>query len=187
MINPRQHKTTICGLQGGGKTYLAKEIVKENNMKVLVFSPHWHDFDKEGDCFYFYEPYSLTPETVEKFWGQAIALCKAGVIDGVLIDEYDMMFQNNFMIGTNAIDAFSNHRHYNMAIIGITRRPQDIPTKYFEACKYIISFCLQGENARQKFNGMYKGMGDQITSLDYESHSYVLKQIGKPPTVEKKA
>jgi len=85
------------------------------------------------------------------------------------------------MMGANATDVFANHRHYDMCIIMITRRPQDIPAKVFESSKYIVCFSLQGENVRKKFNGLYKGMGDQLLTLQYDSYEYVLKEIGLPP------
>lgn len=181
MFEPRQHKHAICGLQGGGKTYFAKELVKRNNLKVLVFSPHRHDFEAEGDNFYYFQGFATDAQTVDNFFRLAIELCKKGVIDGVLLDEFDMYFMNNFQIGQHATDAFANHRHYDMCMIMITRRPQDIPAKVFEACKNIVCFALQGENARKKFNGIYKGLGDDILSLDYFAYEYYIKQIGLPP------
>ena len=181
MIDPRNHKVSICGLQGSGKTYYAKELVKQNNLKVLVFSPHKHDFENEPDNFYVYEPFSAQPTEIEKFLRYAKELCQKGIIDGVFMDEFDMLFQSNFMIGTVATDVFANHRHYEMAIILITRRPQDVPTKVFEACKFIVAFSLQGENVRKKFNGLYKGMGEEIITLNYDTHEYILKEIARPP------
>lgn len=184
MYNPRGAKVSICGLQGSGKTHHAKELVKRQNLKVLVFTPHKHDFEKEPDNFYLYDGFSTKPEEVEKFLAYGKRLCQAGIIDGVFMDEFDMYYKNNFEVGDVATDVFANHRHYNMCIIMITRRPQDIPTLVFEASKFIVAYTLQGENARKKFNGIYKGMGDTITELEYESYKYVFKEIGKPPVVK---
>ena len=185
MIDPRNHKISICGLQGSGKTYFSKEMVKRNNMRVLVYSPHWKDFEHEPEKnFLFYSPFSVDPKQVEKFLDYAMRLCKEGHIDGVFMDEFDMVYQSNFMIGTTATDIFSNHRHYNMSIIMITRRPQDIPAKVFESSKHIICFPLQGQNVQKKFNGLYKGMGDEILNLEYETWKYIHKEIGQPPKLK---
>jgi hypothetical protein len=181
MIDIRGSKIAICGLQGSGKTFYAIQEVIRNNYKVLVFSPHWHDFETLPNNFYFYEGFSTAPAEIEKFFIYAKKLCQQGIIDGVFMDEFDMYFQNVFEIGQTATDVFANHRHYNMFMIMITRRPQDIPAKVFESCKFIIAFSLQGENARNKFNGTYKGLGDSILALDYSKYEYYQKEIGKPP------
>ncbi len=181
MYNPRGAKVSICGLQGSGKTYHAVQMVIKNNMKVLVYTPHKHDFEKLPDNFYMYDNFSTRAEDIEKFLAYAKELCLKGVIDGVFMDEFDMYYKNNFEVGDVATDVFANHRHYKMCIIMITRRPQDIPTVVFESSKFIVAYTLQGENARKKFNGLYKGMGDQITELEYESWTYMFKEIGKPP------
>jgi len=182
MIEPRKTKVTINGLQGGGKSYYAKACVVQNNMKVLVWSPHSHDFDSEPDNFYYLEDYHTVD--VDDFFRIAIEMCKRGVIDGVLIDEFEMVFKSNFDIGKHATDAFANHRHYNMCIIGITRRPQDIPAYYFESCEHIICFAIRGENVKRKFNGMISGLGDAIGALPYEREKpnpYMHVALGSQP------
>lgn len=181
MIDPREAKVGVFGLQGSGKTYYARELVKRNNLKVLVYSPHRHDFDEEPDNFYFWEGFSVERDDVDIFLRYAKRLCQKGVIDGVLMDEFDMLFRNAFELGPTAIDVIANHRHYGMCLIALSRRPQDIPAYFVESCKFLVVFALQGENVRSKLNGIYKGFGDAVLDLDYESHAYLLKQIGKPP------
>ena len=180
--NIKNHKIIICGLQGSGKTYFSKKIVRELGLKCLVFSPHRHDFIKEPDNFIFYS--NSTKDNIEDFCRQAIQLGKKGLINCVLIDEFDMLFKNNFDVGKNATDIFANHRHYGLAIIGITRRPQDIPTYFVESAKYVVSFSIQGENARKKFNNLYRGMGDMvIEDLTYKNYDFVIKKIAEPPKI----
>jgi hypothetical protein len=179
MHDPRQQKTLVLGLQGSGKTWFARELVKRSNLKVLVCSPHVHDFnDQPEENFIYYQGAHLD---IERFFKHAIQLCKKGVINGVLIDEFDTIFRNNFDIGAFAVDAFASHRHYNMAIIGISRRPQDIPAYFVESCKFIVSFALQGDNSKKKLNSTFSGFGDLVNNLEYESREYIFKAIGKPP------
>jgi len=92
-----------------------------------------------------------------------------------------MIFRSNFDISQSFNDIVINHRHYNLFVIMITRRPQDIPTKIFESSKYIITFSLQGANTITKFNNIYKGFGDKILQLKYDKHEFLIKEIGKPP------
>lgn len=179
MINPKNHKITICGLQESGKTYYSKELIKRNRMRVLVVTPHKHDFEREPDNFYVFKEFGA--QYMDRIFGKAKDLCKKGLFDGLLIDEFDVLFRNNFDVTEIGSDIFANHRHYQMMLAGITRRPQDIPPYFFESCKFIVSFALQGENVRNKFNRLYKGMGDDILNLNYETHEYLMKEIAKPP------
>jgi len=179
----KPHKLIICGLQGSGKTYKARELIK--NYKTLIISPHKHDFkDFENDKtkYYMYCDNGKDLETIlEKV--NKLLKTKKWYIDGILIDEADMFFSSNYDVKPNLNDFIINHRHKNVFLILITRRPQDIPSKIFESSKYIIIFSLQGANIQKKFNDMYKGLGDMILQLNYEKHEHILKEIGKSPII----
>lgn len=183
-VDLRKQKTTICGLQGSGKTYLAKHLIRKKDLKVLVYSPHKHDFKGESDNFIYYK-YDSFKDDIEQFLKYGKKLCQKDQIDGVLIDEMDMVFKNIHDIKAGSTDVFVNHRHYNMTLIGITRRPQDIPAYYFESGGNVISFALQGSNVRKKFEKVYKGMGKMVCrDLTYKRESpnpFVVKEIGKKP------
>jgi hypothetical protein len=197
MLKIDNQKCVIFGLQGSGKTYFGKRVVRDNNYTVLVYSPHKHDFTMEGNNFIFYNASDFYG-AFERFVELAIKLGKLKKIHGVLIDEFDMLFSTNFDIKKAFNDLTLNHRHYNLFILGMSRRPQDIPTKFCESSKYTVSFALQGDNVRKKFNNIYSGMGDMIVGiskfnpitqtseiimpgLSFENHEYIVKEIGKPP------
>lgn len=173
-------KLMVMGLQGSGKTHYSREIIKRNNYNVLVYSPHQHDFKNEPDNFIYFKFYDFVKD-FEGFCKYAIELGKQKLIDGVLIDEFDLILKNNYDLKQNTTDLFINHRHYNVFLIAVSRRPQDIPAKIFESAKYMVCFALQGENVKTKFNNIYKGFGDMILNLNYETHEYIFKEIGKPP------
>jgi len=175
----KDKKCVVCGLQGGGKTFYAKEVIRRNNYKVLVYSPHYYEFESENDNFVYFQGF---PANFQNFFYYAKELARKGYIDGVFIDEFDVVFRNNFDINQQIQDIFANHRHYGMFLLGITRRPQDIPSVFMESSAYIISFALQGENVRRKFNGIFKGFGDMvIDNLSYDNYEYAIKQIAMPP------
>lgn len=174
-------KICVFGLQGTGKTHYSREIVKRNDFKsVLVYSPHRHDFLNEDDRFIFYK-FNDFVKDFEDFCIYARELGKKKLIDGVIIDEADLIFRNNYDLKQNSTDVFINHRHYNIFLMLISRRPQDIPAKIVESSKFIICFALQGANVKNKFNNIFKGFGDLVLTLDFESHEYIFKEIGKPP------
>lgn len=183
VIHPGNGKVCLCGLQGAGKTYYGIEMVKRNDLKVLVFTPHLHDFKDLPDNFLVYDGFSK--DLLDTFLEQAKELSMIGEIDGILIDEFDVVMKNNGDVTQVATDLIANHRHYpegkGMFIIAMTRRPQDVPTYFFESCKYIICFALQGERSRSKLNGMWREFGDNVVSLDYDSREFYIKEIGKAP------
>ena len=176
-IDFSNQKVVICGLQGSGKTFLSKKLVQ--NKKVLVFSPHKHDWIDTN--VFFYSTLKYDYENLEIFLSYAEKLAKKKQIEGVLIDEADMYFRSNYDIKENLNNWVLNHRHIGGFMILITRRPQDIPTKIFESSKYLLVFSLQGQNVISKFNNMWDKWGDEINKLNYESREYFLKEIGKTP------
>jgi GTPase SAR1 family protein len=136
MIDFKDQKVVICGLQGSGKTYLSKKLVK--NKKVLVFSPHKHDWTDTQVFYYKCKNYNY--DDLEIFLKFAEKLAKKNQIEGIVIDEADMYFRSNYDLKQNLNNWVLNHRHIGAFMILITRRPQDIPTKIFESSKFIISF-----------------------------------------------
>jgi len=97
----------------------------------------------------------------------------------------DMLFRSNSNIDPMSNDMFLNHRHYGKTIIGITRRPQDIPPKFFESCHYIFIFTLDGKNAKDRLNAVYDNMGDMAAKLPYKSYYFIMKKIGEAPVLMK--
>ncbi len=187
------HKTLVIGLQGSGKTYWAKQKLKtiEKNKKILIYSPHKWDWRNMPDNFIFlkYENFG-DPKEVEKVMGIARDLAKKGELYFLVIDEFDMLFSSNLNLGRNSVDVFANHRHFGeqinhkgLGIFGITRRPQDIPTRYVESCRYLVVFSIEGENVKKKLNAIFKGFGDKVARLNYTEYKYYVKEIGKSPTL----
>ncbi len=173
-------KVIICGLQGSGKTTLARELVKKK--RALIYTPHVHEWLDLPDNIIVFKDHKFGAH-VDQFIRKAKRLGQRGIIEGVVFDEFDMLFRSNHDIKEAMNDVVINHRHYNLFMVGITRRPQDIPTKVFESSKYIISFALQGGNVRKKFNDLHEGLGDLIKSLSYKDHEFVIKEIGEEPVV----
>lgn len=179
LFDPRDKKVMVLGLQGSGKTYLSRELVKRNGLRVLVYTPHLHDFrDEPDEHFLVYQPFAVDNE---RFFRQAKALAQRGEIDGVLIDEFELVFKNVHELGPAAMDVMANHRHYGMMLIGISRRAQDIPAYIFESSAYVVSFALQAPNAKRKLNELSDGFGDLVSKLDYESREFYVKAIGRAP------
>jgi len=172
----------VMGNKGTGKTYYAKALCRHHGYTTLVCTPHLHDFDDEPDNFIFYDDYKpKDPDSVEETLRFAKKLAQDGHIDVVLIDEFDMPFRHNWDVGDDTHDVIINQRHYGLGIIGITRRPQDIPQFFFGQTLYKVTFALESSGAKRKLDGLYRGWGDKVLKLRQKSREYYMKEIGVKP------
>jgi len=181
-------KQLVYGIQGSGKTHYSKEQIKEHNYTVLCFQVHPKDFEDEPDNFIVYKASNkdemgnpiYTKEDFDVFCMYGKELAKQGQIDGLLIDEMDLLFQNNWDLSPQFNDLIINHRHQGCFVIGITRRPQDIPAKFVGQTHRHVIFAFDDPLAQKKFNGLYKDLGTNIRSLKYKSYDHYVKEIGEP-------
>lgn len=189
-INPKdirlkKVKNMIFGLQGSGKTFCAKQLCKMQNLRVLVYSPHKHDFINEPNNFIYYV-YTDFYADFERFITLAIELGKKGEIDLILVDEFDMLFKSGITRKNFFIDFTANHRHYNLGGLFLARRPQDIDASIVESCEFLIGYSIFGDNVKQKLNRIYKNYGDMVQSLKKGDHKAVVLEIGFPPRIMNK-
>ncbi len=187
MIDYHRHKTAIFGIQESGKTYFAQHEYKQFK-KPIVFvvnkDDKWHKLPR----LYVYEAdRNNIQEDFKKFIKWAHKLALEGKIDLLIIDEADLFIRTNWDIEPELQDLILNHRHMNdgkgCALWFITRRPQDIPTKFVESCKYLVIFKLEGKNAVERFGEIHPDIPELIGQLDFQKHNYVVKEIGKPPEI----
>jgi len=178
-------KIAVFGTQGSGKTECSKHVIRTSFKAPLVLTPHIHDFENEKCNLII----TNNETDMDDLICDAVKLAKAGKIDVIVIDEADMWFRSGQNLKPNAVDLFSNHRHYpegkGVSVMLISRRPQDIPTIYVESCQFILIYKLEGDNVQKKFNGIKKGFGDLITreEFKYKTYLYFLKEIGEEPVL----
>jgi len=179
-IRLRNIKNIVFGLQGSGKTYFSKEICKQQNLRVFVYSPHFHDFQNETDNFIFFKQTDFLKD-FDDFMKLSIELGKRGEIDLLLIDEFDMLFKSGKTMTNTFIDFNANHRHYNLGALFLARRPQDIDASTVESCEFLIGFSIFGDNVKLKLNRIYKNLGNMVQSLNKSSFQSIVLEIGKAP------
>lgn len=173
-------KCVIGGLQGTGKTIYTKNLMNFHSYRVLVYCKHFKDYADMPDNFIIVVPKDFYND-IEDFIKLAIELGKQGKIDGVLIDEFDMIYRNNSDLKQNMNDLVLNHRHYGLFLCVVTRRPQDIPPKLFESSKYKVFFAIEGENVQSKLNGLGHKLGDKVSELKIDSFECYIKEVGYSP------
>ncbi len=171
-------KINIFGTTGSGKTYKAIKITEKCFKTAFVYRMT-DDFDKVKNVVI------LSPRNfildLDPFIKKVIEYGKKKVIDAVIFDEADMLFPSNKPLTPLQKELFDKHRHYNLSILCISRRPQNINTFITEEAHFTAVLSLEGENAINKFNAVYKGWGDMIRQLEYKSYNYVFKELGKAP------
>jgi len=177
MLDLQNNKIAIFGIQGSGKTYLAKYLIR--NFKTLVYevNPDYRDTNA-----YVYQG-SKTLQDLNKFCENVKELALKRKINAFLLDEADLFFRSNYDLQPNLNDLVINHRHYNLALFFISRRPQDIPTKIVESCHYIIIFKLEGANAINKFKEIDERILPLLEKLQYKDYRFIVKEIGKEPYI----
>lgn len=179
-IRLKNIKNMVFGLQGAGKTFFSKQICKLQGLRVLVYSPHKHDFKNEPDNFIYFN-YKDFYNDFDDFLKLAIELGKRGEIDLIFVDEFDMLFKSGKTRTNTAVDFFANHRHYNLGALFLARRPQDIDSLVVESCEFLIAFSIFGDNVKLKLNRVYKNFGNMVQSLKKGEHKAIVLEIGNAP------
>lgn len=192
MIDVKSHKTGIFGIQESGKTYFAQNLAKYfDNPLIFVVNKDdvkgWTDIPRSH--VYVVNDRKNIYSEFPKFIEFAHKNAEQGRVDAIFIDEADMFFNNNYTLDPTTLDLVVNHRHINngngVALIFITRRPQDIPTKIVESCKYLFVFKLEGSNAIQRFKEINPLIPPLIEKIEFKKHNFVVKEIGKDPYIHK--
>lgn len=186
----RAHKTCLFGTQGSGKTVLAQNLARTFK-NPLIFVVNRDDVDGwlkvKRAHVYLAENRLNVGEEFKKFMAQAHKWAQEGRIDAIFIDEADLFFNTNYDLDPHALDLVLNHRHIpenvGTALVLLTRRPQDIPTKIVESSRWIIVFKLEGANAIQRFKEIHPDIPPLIERIDYARHNFVVKELGKPPYI----
>jgi hypothetical protein len=198
MIDLKHKKTFVCGTTGTGKTYLVEHKLIKNFKHPFVYLIHQEDFTSCKNNVKCYIPrYSdgtinLTMEHLDKISKMIKEQAQQGKIDAFIIDEADMFIPKDMrtlQVYHNFYDLLINHRHYGkekgkgLALIFVTRRPQEMTTVFIEQCHYIFMFAIEGKNTKAHFNKIHHDFDDLIPRLSIEKHNFIFKEIGKPPTL----
>jgi hypothetical protein len=181
----RNRKIIISGMQHAGKTFLAERIA--SNFK----SPAIYSVNLDDRANYWNKDNYILISTKDfigeaDYWfGKCIAWAKRGKIDCIVIDDADILFKTHFDVMPNLRDLWSNHYHYNLTLILISHRLNDIPRRLYGQTEVYCLFTIEDLTTVQTCNELYGGMGDMIKSIPLGSYQFVLKFIGQPPRVVK--
>lgn len=183
------HKTCVYGLQGSGKTFFVQNAIVPTFKKPMVFEVNKGDDWNKLKRIYVYQttsqPHNIEglKKEFEKWLKFCLQLAEEGKIDAIIIDEADLFLKNLYDIPPTLYYLLNNHRHVNndkgVALVFITRRPQDIPSVISETSKWTIAFQLEGKNAIQRLNDIRPEFGNMVANLP--PHYYLVKKIAEDP------
>jgi len=190
MIDIKNTKTLICGIQGSGKTELGKHLVQECFKKSCWYFLNLDDLKKMKN------KRVLKVRAIKRDFNELNRLCakiielgKKKQIQCFVIDEADILIpktveklqQYPFMH-----DIFVNHRHYNLCIIFMTRRPQDLNPLVVESCEHKFIYALEtSDNILRKMKSIDSNLPDLMRTLKKDNHDFIYKKLGEPPILMK--
>ena len=164
----------IVGMKGGGKTYLANEILHSlTNIPVIVFDFNWgfHDsravvvhnlqevfkiFDEMKGHIIF-QPYDKSQAVFESFCGQIFA--RSNLV--TVIDETHQ-YTSKQGICKPYNDLILSGRPRGISVISISSRPQNLPNNALTNARHIFAFRL---NLQSDVEFLQSWLGDQAWEL----------------------
>lgn len=183
-IDLKNVKTSVFGIQGSGKTYLVANKLLKNFKHPFIYEIHQEDFRHIKRAYiYQYSENSLNLSTLEKVAKQVKELAQQRKIDCFVVDEADMFLRSGFVISKNMTDLILNHRHYKLALIFISRRPQSIPTEIVESSEHLFIFKIEGENVNKKFKAIHPKIIELMPQLSKDKHNFIYKKLGEEPVI----
>jgi hypothetical protein len=171
-------KTLVFGLNHTGKTFAVKYLSQFFKTFVITRTPEeWNDTKAYvGKCI---------ADADFEFWMDQYIKRFSKMFNCVILDDFDTFFSSHL----DSSPAFSTlmfrnyHIEKGVTIFAITRRPQNLPTKYYEIFENIMAFSIEAPNVIQKLNQICENFGEMVKSIPYGSYQFYFKSIGNAPVL----
>lgn len=176
-------KTVILGINGSGKTYMAKTGYLDKEKHHLIIDP----MQEYGG----YKNYHTRPaESLEKLQEElAIVIKKIVNVNApkmeekrkvknplklFVIDEADLFIpaKKNMPFAVHRLIVECRHRNLNLLFI--SRRPTDLNAHLMDLADELIIFKQTGVNAIKRLDALAAGLGQAAHDLDYDKHEYLI-------------
>jgi len=171
----------ILGLQGTGKTYLAKGLLEKQPLSIAY------------DVLHEYQGYNRYIVKNRQYGDEAIAelnmLVSKVVIGSGKIKLFVLDEANRFCppkphpLPDSILELNDWQRHYHVSFGVICRRPTQLHTDLIELAHYLFIFQLKGKNDLIYLDSMSAGLGDKILALPqyhfvivHPNHEYEVHQ-----------
>jgi len=166
MISLTNKRFCIFGLQGSGKTTLAKYILRQfgDSGWVIDVLDEYHGFNR-----YVMQDRTITGiDELNMAIQYILSKYKPKLL---IIDEANRYCQPKRPLPEMVSYLNDFHRHLGLAIGFISRRPTQLHTDLVELAHYLFIFRLVGKNDRMYLDSLYEGLGDKV--LELPQHAFV--------------
>jgi hypothetical protein len=178
-----QKKITLIGMQGSGKTFRSKQLIK-GFQKPLIYGVYPFEWEDASDKVEIFIPKDYTMQTFENFAGQLIKQQeKNKTYDCLFIDDADLFFTTNFAQYPNTNRLFISMRQLGLTLIFASKRPQNLSTKVYENSDLSFIFAIEGINVKRYLENLHKDMKILLPQLSREKHNCIFKKVGEDPKI----
>ena len=187
-IDVKDCKICIFGIQGSGKTFFVENYLMKKYKKPIIYLMHEEDFQKRGNHVKVIIPkdeygnIDTSMKTLNQWSKKIKEDAINGEIDSFIIDEADLFILKDFRLLQKFSyfhDLVINHRHYGLAMVFITRRPQELPTMITEQSAHYFIFAVFGKNVKDYLNRIYDNLGVIASKLKRKEHKFIHLEFGE--------
>ena len=183
ILDWKEKKVLIFGIQGSGKTHFARRLIAEyQNAFIYRVTGDFDNMSPQGQAPTIFKPTDKYLD-LDLFLLTAKRLGERRKIDAVVLDELDLFTVETRLEQGPLNEWVLMHRHNNCAFVGISRRPQDIPSKIFESAHVIVTFALDAPAVARKLRDLHADYEFLLPHLSIEKHNFIIKELGKPPVL----
>ena len=180
-------RVTIIGLQGSGKTYLAKKVFLDREKQHLVIDPndeyagytryvpkYTDDYEKLTEEIKVAIRKLVLPNTWSIEQLEKSGKEKKDRLKLLVIDEADLMLPARHNINAAIRNLIVKSRHLRLDIVFISRRPTDLNAYVMDVSDYLVVFKQVGYNALRTLRALKLDSDKAIKELDYKKHEFLL-------------
>lgn len=162
----------IFGLQGSGKTILAKHILSQEPAHFVFDTLH------EYKGFNRYLPLQRDTRGIPELETLIeIAIIRSKAVRLFIIDEANRFCPSKIPLPQAVLNLNDFQRHYGIAFGAIARRPVQLFTDLTELAHYMFIFNLKGKNDCAYLDAIVLGLGDAVSQL--QSYHFVVVSPGR--------
>lgn len=176
----KEKKIGVFGINGSGKTYFVRRLLQ--NFKAPLVYRITDDFDNEPNNVKIFKPTDYYQD-LDLFLHTAKSWGRAKKIDCVVLDEFDLFTGRFIEQGSPLNELIALHRHDNLSMIFISRRPQDVPAKVYQNLHHLFVFATEGTGAVKNLRELHPDFEVLLPQVSLERHNFVYKQHGMPPAL----
>lgn len=159
----RSKRFCIFGLQGSGKSYLARRLLQSDPAHFVYDVMHEH----AGCNRYLATHRQYTPEAVAELdLLVRRVVIGSGKVRLFVLDEASRYCPNRRPLPDSIAELNDLQRHYDIALGFIARRPVQLSTDLVELAHYLFIFTLRGKNDLLYLDSLASGLADAVAGLE---------------------